>query len=129
MTIFENYSANIPLFFPSKELNMYLANRNLTLSELSYNQVLGLENKSIFKYKGDIDPNDYKSESLLNKSIELSDFYNQNMKHIITFDNIDDLKYKINNTNFKEVSEKMRNHNIDRKESILESWKKILENI
>ena len=129
MTIFENYSANIPLFFPSKELNMYLANRNLTLSELSYNQVLGLENKSIFKYKGDIDPNDYKSEFILNKSIELSDFYNQNMKHIITFDNIDDLKYKINNTNFKEVSEKMRTHNIDRKESILEGWKKILENI
>jgi len=43
---------------------------------------------------------------------------------ILSMNSLDDLKDKINNIDFKQVSEKMRTHNIDRKESILESWKK-----
>jgi hypothetical protein len=128
MTIFENYTSNIPLFFPSKEFTLELVKNNLTMSELSYNQVLGYPNKGILKYT-DIDPNDYKSESILRKAVDLSDFYNQNMKEVITFDNPDDLMYKINNTDLKQVSQKMKLHNIDRKELILDSWKKILNKL
>lgn len=129
MTIFENYTSNIPLFFPSKEITMDLAKKKITMSEITYNQVLRLENKSYIKYKNDIDPNDYNSYSILTKSIELSDFYNQNMKEVIIFNSLDDLKYKLDNINLKEISKKMEIHNIDRKESILQNWKKIIENI
>lgn len=128
MTIFENYTSNIPLFFPSKEFTLELAKNNLTMSELSYNQVLGYPNKGVLNY-GEIDANDYKSESLLRKSIDLSDFYNQNMREVITFDNPDDLMYKINNTDLKQVSQKMKLHNIERKELVLDSWKKILNKL
>jgi hypothetical protein len=129
MTIFENYTSNIPMFFPSKKLNLELAKKKLTLTELSYNQVLGLENKSFFKYNGDIDPNDYNSNLLLDKSIDLSDFYNDNMKEVILFDDFNDLGLLLYNTDFKKISEKMRIHNIDRKDFIFQNWKKILEDI
>jgi len=129
MTIFENYTSNIPMFFPSKKLNLELAKRKLTLTEVSYNQVIGLQNKSYINYIKEIDPNDYNSEFLLNKSIELSDFYNHNMKEVITFDDFNELTLLLNNTNFKDVSKKMKNHNIERKETIFENWNKIIKNI
>lgn len=128
MTIFENYTSNIPLFFPSKEFTFELSKNNLTMTELSYNKVLGYTNKGHLT-NGQIDPNDFKSENLLKNAIELSDFYNQNMREVITFDNSEDLMYKINTLDLKQISKKMKIHNIERKESILDSWKKILNKL
>ena len=128
MTIFENYTSNIPLFFPSKDFTFELSKNNLTMTELSYNQVLGYINKGHLT-NNQVDPNDYKSDKILKNAIELSDFYNQNMREVITFDNSEDLMYKINNLNLKQISQKMKVHNIERKESILDSWKKILNKL
>jgi hypothetical protein len=129
MTIFENYTSNIPLLFPSKRLTLELSSNNLTMSELSYNQVLGLNSKSTIDFSDVIDPNDFKSTELINKAIELSDFYNDNMREIITFDNPNELFNLINNLDFNEISLKMKNHNIERKESIINDWKKILQKL
>lgn len=128
MTIFENYTSNIPLFFPSKDYNFELSKKSQTMSELSYNQVLRKPNKGTL-IPIQIDPNDYQSESLLRKAIDLSDFYNTNMREAMTFENLDDLVYKINNTDFVSVSKKMQLHNTERKEYIIDSWKKILNRI
>lgn len=128
MSILEQYTSNIPMFFPSKNLLFELTKKKLTLTEASYTQVFGLINKSVVDYK-DVDPNDTNSDSIIHKLIELSDFYNDNMKYVSYFDDPQDLKNKINNLDSKDISEKMRKHNEIRKETVYNSWKKIIEKI
>lgn len=127
MSIFEQYTANMPLFFPTKEYLLELAVQKLALSELSYTQVLNIENKSLIKYKGNIDPNNTNDINLLKQAIDLADFYNEDMKEVMYFSSLDDLKEKINSTNFLQVSNRMEIHNIERKENIKNKWQKILK--
>lgn len=127
MSIFEQYTANVPMFFPSKK-NLYrMTMDNMALTEISYSQVFGTKQKSIVHYK-DMDPNKISNE-LINKSIELSDFYNDDMKYLLYFNDIDDLKNKIKNIDTNEVSIKMSEHNVVRKENIYKNWKKIIDTL
>ena len=123
MSIFEHYTANIPLFFPSKDLIFNMLPSVFT--EISYTQVLNTGGGSIIRYKYDIDPNNI-NRNLIEKCVELSDFYGDDMKNIMYFDDISDLIYKLNNVNLDAVSSSMSEHNLSRKETIYTKWGSII---
>ena len=132
MSIFEQYTSNIPLFFPShdflKEIRAKYSESGV-MSELSWNQVFNYSsNSSIFV--GLNDPNNYKNNDMMMRWTKLADFYDQeNMPHIQHFDSIDHLSYLINTVDTDEVSEKMRLHNKVRREDIYGKWNNILEKL
>lgn len=127
MSIFEQYSANIPLFFPSKNY----------LKQLIKNQDYHIQSRYQIMYG--INPyhstlrkalhNDY----WIDYWVERADFYDEeNMKYIIYFDSIEDLFEKIqslNTDNLLEISNKMKEHNIERKQKVYKDWKEIFDKI
>jgi hypothetical protein len=132
MSIFEQYTSNIPLFFPSLSLMKDLREKysnNGVLSEISWNQVYNLPSNSVL-FCGIEDPNNYNSLSEVMKWAELSDFYDkENMPHIQYFDSFEHLKEILNSCNLEEISNNMKEHNISRKKNIYNDWSKILKGI
>lgn len=126
MSIFEQYSANVPLFFPSKNLIMKLIDNKIAYSEVSYNQILFSESKSVVEYKNEIDPNNINEKKLFLKIIELSDFYN--FPFISYFETIEELMDKLNE-DLNEISHKMSKFNEFKKKRTYEDWSKILDKI
>jgi hypothetical protein len=62
--------------------------------------------------------------------VDKADYYDEeNMKYIIYFDSLRELDSLTKQTNMKEVSEKMRQHNEIRKEKAYSSWKKVMDKI
>ena len=130
MSIFEQYTSNIPLFFPSAKSLSSLREAfpdNGILSETSWNQVHGLPPNSAL-FCGIEDPNNYISLSSIMMWIHLSDFYDiDNMPHIQYFNSWDHLKEILKTTDLKETSLKMKSYNKIRKERVYNIWKQILE--
>ena len=125
MSIFEQYCANVPLLFPSKEFTKTLLNNSFPLySELSYRAVKRLPPKSLFGIEND--PNIYNVQNILD-SLEYADFYR--FKNALYFDSLEELQYKFNNTNFDMVSFHMMQENMERMDNTLQSWKETLEGI
>ena len=113
MSIFEQYTANMPLLFPTLPFAKTLPS---FLSELFYpNPVIG-------KFKGD--GGSYLTDD---SSLMLADFYDTKwMPHILYFDSLAELQDLSESVNFKEVSKKMGQFNISRKEKIHSLWRNIL---
>ena len=109
MSIFEQYTGNIPLLFPTPDFNIELYKNGLTLTELSWDK-----NK-----KDDID------------WIRLADYYNQEwMPYITYFSSLNNLKEIIIALDVDRVSVKMKDFNKIRKQRIYDKWESILnENI
>ncbi len=124
MSIFEQYSANMPLFFPSKKYLSQLGRQIYT--ELSYTQVLNCENKSVVDFKSNFDPNDINDKRLIETAIEFSDFYN--FPHIIYFDSIEDLSIKLD-LDFILISKKMEEFNLHKKSDVYNKWNCIIKKI
>ena len=123
MSIFEQYSANIPLFFPSKKYLHELIKNGHTLKS---------------RYNKHTDNNNYhdnlneclNDNSWLNFWINNADYYDENnMKYIIYFDNNTHLIDLIKNTNTNILSEKMKEHNTIRKKDVYNSWKNIFDKV
>jgi len=132
MSIFEHYTANIPLFFPTKRymMELYKSFGNFVLSELTWNRIFNLPPGSIIECDRSNDPNAYNNLEIMSNWIDYSDFYNQDsMPHIIYFDSQEDLLDKLETTNLIEVSEKMSNFNKLRREKVYNEWDKILNNL
>ena len=124
MSIFEQYSANVPLFFPSKQyLTNLIKNNNYNLQS-RYNKMRGNNN---IPNNLDVCLN---NNSLINFWINNADYYDDNnMKHIIYFDNNEHLYYLVKNVDINDISEKMRIHNITRKNNVYTSWKNIFDKL
>jgi hypothetical protein len=132
MTIFEFYTANVPIFCPSEKFmtELYKNFNNLILSEISWNQIDKTSKKSIIECDISNDPNDFSNLNIFTKWLKFSDFYNQEwMPHIVYFDSFDDLVYKLNNIDLSVISRKMEMFNEERKIKIYNKWEKILNNI
>jgi hypothetical protein len=124
MSIFEQYSANIPLIFPSKELLKKLIIDNKIKFFSRYTALDG--NKCKYPDILDLSLND---NTWMDFWIDKADYYDiDNMKYITYFDNIDDLENIINKLNTNDISEKMKKHNLIRKKEIYSKWKKIIDN-
>jgi hypothetical protein len=130
MSIFEQYTANIPLLFPSKEFLVQLwENYRGIMSEMSYRQTFKLSSGSKVKCEGH-DPHDYNDLESFKYWSGLSDFYDEEiMPHIQYFDNISELEYLLLSLDFFEISSKMKLYNIEKKQKVMSQWKRVLDNI
>ena len=130
MSIFEQYTANVPLFFPSWEFLGKLRKETQghgVLSETSWNQVHKLSSNSSI-ISGRDDPNNFDDNQNIMDWAKLSDFYDkENMPHIQYFDSFEHLDILLNHVNLKEISEKMKEHNQKRKEEIYNRWEKVIQ--
>lgn len=125
MSIFEYYTANIPLFVPSKDFmkQLYSQYNNYVLSELTWNKTFGHPQSSVIECDRTNDPNMYNDLSIMGKWMELSDFYNEEwMPHITYFDSFEEMDFKLRNSNLFEISDKMKKFNDERKRRIYKLW-------
>lgn len=127
MSIFEQYSANIPLFFPSKEYLKKMLRKDEYHIQSRYNLMYGNNpyHSTLRKALHDMYWIDY--------WVDRADFYDDdNMKYITYFDSIEDLFEKIEKISRKElidISKNMKEHNILRKERVYKEWKQIFDKI
>lgn len=126
MSIFEQYTANMPLLFPDKNYLTQMFLNNESMSEISFRQVFSAEPKSelgVFS-----DPNCYKNLSVFTDNLRFADFYDTEwMPYLIYFKSETDLLQIIKDLNFEDISNKMKQKNLERKEIVYSLWKKILE--
>ncbi len=117
MTIFELYSANVPMFFPSKKL----------LKEMILNNYINFNGPyAKNKYPEHLD--DALGTNWIDYWINKADYYDDdNMKYITFFDNANDLNEKLNKCNFNEISTKMYEWNKIRKHKIYDKWKTLID--
>tara|TARA_B100000686_G_C16748360_1_gene950909 strand:+ start:734 stop:1801 length:1068 start_codon:yes stop_codon:yes gene_type:complete len=132
MSIFEQYTANIPLFFPSWGL-LYELREKYThhgvLSETSWNQIHRLSSNSVL-FPGIKDPNNFNNNADMMDWARLSDFYDEdNMPYIQYFDSFEHLGKLLQTVDLNAISKNMKEHNKKRKEKVYESWKEILSRI
>jgi hypothetical protein len=106
MSIFEQYSCNIPLFFPSKKFLYQLINSNKIKLQSKYSRI----------YPDELEKALNKNKKNFNFWVERADFYDsENMKYITYFDSIEHLNNLIRTVNCKDISFKMSKHNEIRK--------------
>jgi hypothetical protein len=132
MSLFEQYTANIPLFMPSLWFLRKLHERHFregVLSQLSYNQVDGLPPGSAVS-ADERDPNDYADTDVMMEWVKLADFYDpENMPHILHFDSFEHLRELLASSSLEAVSHRMRAHNATRRAAIIASWRATLANL
>lgn len=130
MSVFEQYSANIPLFFPEKTMLLELYGRYRSggvLSELSFNQVNRLPPGSVIR--GSLsDPNDYENLDTIGEWIDYSDFYGASgMNNLVYFNSWPDLMEKMKTVDLQNVSNEMQRTNLDRREKVVVQWRELLQ--
>lgn len=125
MSIFEHYTANVPMFMPSKTFAKELFHQNKMLSDLTFYRLYGL------KEPEDINnPNSLRNPEILDKWLDTCDFYDpENMKYIQYFDSASHLEHLLRTVNAQEISQQMAAYNVLRRESTYARWQEILTSI
>jgi hypothetical protein len=120
MSIFEHYSMNIPLIFPSKTFIKKIYKDNMLNFYGSY--------ATLFNTK--LYPKNLESllgENWFDNIIEYADYYDvNNMPYIIYFNSFEEIPFILNSLNFNLISNKMREFNLKRKLKALEQWSRII---
>lgn len=125
MSTFEQYTANVPLFFPSKQHLKELFHQCNALSDLTFYKITKTQEPDDIN-----NPNSLRNPEVLNMWIDTCDFYDEgNMKHVQYFDSTPHLQHLLNTVNTKEISHNMAQHNILRKASVYNSWNEILTSL
>lgn len=102
MSAFEHYAQAIPMFVPTPSF----------LKDLV--QTHGLLHEVLFPGSSLSLPEDYE---------RLADFYDErNFKHVVQFESIADLQYKIDSSDLEKVSRSMSEHHILRTKEVHELW-------
>jgi hypothetical protein len=132
MSIFEQYSANIPLLFPSHSfmaaLHKMYSDRGV-LSELSWNQIFGLPSSSIIPC-GINDPNNYADASIAMEWMRLADFYDsENMPYIQYFNSFEHLEEITTSLDAVAISNLMFEFNEKRRPRVHKAWTEVIEKI
>ena len=130
MSLFEQYRMNIPLFFPSLDLLTDWQFRYHVMKERTWSQVRGRipDGSPIPGVKEGVpDPNNEKDKDAIKYWIKYADFYT--FPHIILYNSVDDLIFKMETTDLNIVSDKMKKYNVEFKKELLNKWKPILKNI
>ena len=119
MSIFEQYSCNIPLFFPSKNFLYQLIKENKIKLQSKYSKIYPITFKNPLQNNKDF-----------SFWVERADFYDiENMKYITYFDSIEHLNYLLKNSNYTQISKNMENHNKLRKKQCLKKWKQLIKKV
>ena len=110
MSIFEQYTANVPLFFPTIEHGLHLQN-------------LGYMSDLLGTTKHVTNTEDFRTKDAL----ELADFYDDEwMPHITYYDDINNLRDLIDSTDLANISNSMKKFNQKRKEKVYSLWEDII---
>jgi hypothetical protein len=132
MSLFEHYTANLPLFVPDKPLmrQLYAEHRQEgVLSQLSFNQVYRTPPGSIIPAAGS-DPNDYDDVDTMMQWLNLADFYDtENMPHIQYFSSGEDLEARLQSMDAPAMSDAIRTANVGRHERVYAAWRQIIEQL
>lgn len=133
MSIFEHYTANIPMLFPSKKFlkEMYFGGWPGILHQVSNFLLHGNKPGSLAHFTGNIDPNDYRNHGTVDWWIDNADFYDESwMPGILYFDTIDEAKNILDDLpKLRETSSRMEKFNVMRKERIHAGWKEVFDGI
>lgn len=126
MSIFEEYTQNIPLFFPSKRYGKILFSDNKKMfSDLTFYRLYNLKEPD-----DENNPNSLRNEKNLDMWFDTCDFYdNSNMPFVYFFDSIEHLNQMLSSLTIKdliETSNKMKQFNIERKKDVYKNWGNIL---
>lgn len=114
MSLFEQYSANIPLFVPSKKFLLSLQREypRFILSQLAADLKIIHE------------------PAILEDWIDRADYYDcENMPYIQYFDSFKDLKRLLKKADCAQISQQMKEHNEKRRQKIYAQWKALLETV
>ena len=125
MSCYEQYTANIPLFFPSKKYGKELFHQGKMYSDITFYKI---EKKP---EPDDLNnPNSLRNPEILDKWYDTCCIYDQeNMKHVQYFDSTEHLRYLLKTVNCQEISNDMAQYNILRRESTYARWQEILTSI
>jgi hypothetical protein len=125
MSIFEHYTANVPMFFPSKQYAKELFRNGQMLSDLTFYKIQNMPEPEEMD-----NPNSLRNPAILDKWLDTCDFYDtDNMKYIQYFDSASHLEHLLRTVNTQEISQRMAEHNVMRRASIYNSWQEILTSI
>lgn len=133
MSIFEQYAAGIPLFFPSEEhlLSMY-ARGVPVLGQMSWNKTYQKQPHSLLTLKGPHDPNDYTNEASMRHWLSLADYYQRDwMPHLKYFSSMSELIELINmpQQELMDISSQMKEAHVKRHNYAYKMWGEILEQV
>lgn len=132
MSIFEQYTYNIPLIIPSKKLllDIYKSKQYNVLKETSWNNYFNQQPKSYIQCNHKFDPNNYNDLDSVKFWLDYADFYDTKwMPHITYFDSFDELNTIVNKLDTEAISNKMKIFNQTRKEQIYQKWKNTIGKI
>jgi len=128
MSIFEEYTSNIPLFFPSKSFGKKLFLKNYMFNDLTFYRYFKIKEPENIK-----NPNSLRNKKNLNMWFDTCDFYDkENMPYVYYFDSIEHLNYLLNTLTIKDLidtSNKMKEFNKKRHSMVYNKWCQILNNI
>jgi hypothetical protein len=120
MSIFEDYSMNIPLIFPSKEFLKQMYKNNLINFYGSYATLFNTK-----KYPENLQ--NLLGENWFDKMVEYADYYDvNNMPYITYFNSFSEIQLILNTVDFNNISKKMREFNLKRRVNAFEQWSRIL---
>ncbi len=125
MAVFEQYTACVPLFFPSKAFlfELWKLHPESVLSELSFGQVFGKRTAAPrLHHNGEFDPNCVDDPDVIKWWIERADYYEtERMPHISYFDSWEELREQLK-SDLCETSSRMIESNLVRREVARQSW-------
>ena len=125
MSIFEQYSACVPLFFPSKELLKKIIVENNYPMQCRYNRIWNTNCK--YHPKLDIALND---KTWIDFWIDRADYYDPEiLKHVTYYNSIAEIYNIVENIDTEKISTQMIAHNIIRKETIYRQWQVIIDKV
>jgi hypothetical protein len=120
MSIFEHYSMNIPLIFPSKEFLKQMYKNNLINFYGSYANLFNTK-----KYPENLQS--LLGDNWFNTMVDYADYYDvNNMPYITYFNSFEELPFILNSVDFNNISKKMREFNLKRRVNAFEQWSRIL---
>jgi hypothetical protein len=124
MSIFEQYSANVPLFLPSKKFILALQKAHpQILCQLSFFKADKAPSRP-----GDL--NNVNDPQVVAAWVEAADFYDpENMPHIQYFDSFEQLKQILKTADCKTISGQMKAYNEKRKARAVQQWRSVLEKV
>lgn len=131
MSIFEFYSQCMPMFFPTIDLMVRMKKdyTSYVMAETSWNQTWNIQSGSVIK-SGPNDPNDFNDFDKFRNWVKFSDFYDENwMPHIQYFDDWNVLRDRltsITNEELFDISNRMREFNIIRKDKVYDLWRGVM---
>jgi len=117
MSIFEHYSANVPLFMPTKKLlKEWLRKRNIRFN--------GPYTRSSFPEK----LNPILGSEWFEFWVDRADYYDQeNMPFITYYNSLNEIPDLMANTDLSKIHQQMKSHNKKRHAKALSQWKELTE--